>query len=160
MSDVEAHARFQGLFRDTERDLLAYALRRVNRPEDAADVVAETFLVAWRRLDDVPPGDSARLWLFGVARRQVANQRRGQLRQNRLADRLRRELPTANLTDPSVADDGFGSIQAALRRLSSEDRELITLSGWDQARSRPCFNSVELWCAVVSIAPENACAPK
>jgi RNA polymerase sigma-70 factor (ECF subfamily) len=73
----DAHIRFRRLFDDAERDLLAYALRRVDRPEDAADVVAETFLVAWRRLDDVPPGAQARLWLYGVARRQLANQRRG-----------------------------------------------------------------------------------
>ncbi|MCW3017458.1 MAG: subfamily polymerase sigma-24 subunit, partial [Solirubrobacterales bacterium] len=55
--------RFRQLFAAAERDLLAYALRRVDRAEDAADIVAETFLVAWRRLDDVPAGDEARLWL-------------------------------------------------------------------------------------------------
>src|SRR4051812_33061810 len=87
--------RFSRLFGDTERELLAYVLRRVDRAEDGADVVAETFLVAWRRLDSVPPGDEARLWLYGVARRQLANQRRGQLRRSRLADRLRAELPLA-----------------------------------------------------------------
>jgi RNA polymerase sigma-70 factor (ECF subfamily) len=38
----------------------------VDRAEDAADVVAETFLVAWRRLDSVPGGDEARLWLYAV----------------------------------------------------------------------------------------------
>jgi DNA-directed RNA polymerase specialized sigma24 family protein len=85
--------RFRRLFAETERELLTYVLRRVDRAEDAADVVAETFLVAWRRLDKVPAGDEARLWLYGVARRQLANQRRGQLRRLRLADRLRAELP-------------------------------------------------------------------
>src|SRR3954447_15329981 len=85
-------ARFTRLFADTEREILAYALRRVDRPEDAADVVAETFLVAWRRLDDLPSGDGARLWLYGVARRQLANQRRGRLRRSRLANRLRDAL--------------------------------------------------------------------
>jgi hypothetical protein len=67
----EREARFARLFTDAERDILAYALRRVARPEDAADIVAETFLVAWRRLEDVPAGDGARLWLYGVARRQL-----------------------------------------------------------------------------------------
>jgi RNA polymerase sigma-70 factor (ECF subfamily) len=80
--------RFRRPFAETERELLTYVLRRVDRAEDAADVVAETFLVAWRRLDKVPAGDEARLWLYGVARRQLANQRRGQLRRLRLADRL------------------------------------------------------------------------
>jgi len=131
MSDEAAHNRFQSLFRETERDLLGYALRRVDRPEDAADVVAETFLVAWRRLGDVPLGDSARLWLFGVARRQLANQNRSRLRQNRLADRLRRELPAAIAADPSSFDDGASWVLDALQRLGSEDRELITLSAWE-----------------------------
>ena len=92
MTDDASTDRFRRLFGDHERELLAYALRRVDRPEDAADVVAETFLVAWRRMDRVPAGDEARLWLYGVARRQLANQRRGQLRRSRLADRLRSEL--------------------------------------------------------------------
>src|SRR5918992_1551637 len=95
MSTEVSTDRFRRLFADTERELLAYVLRRVDRAEDAADVVAETFLVAWRRMDKVPAGDEARLWLYGVARRQLANQRRGELRRSRLADRLRAELPVA-----------------------------------------------------------------
>lgn len=42
-------------------------LRRSKSPEDAADVLVETYLIAWRKLDAVPRGDEARLWLFGVA---------------------------------------------------------------------------------------------
>ena len=56
--------RFVALFDATHRALLSYAVRRVADPADAADVVAETFLVAWRRLDEVPSGDRARPWLF------------------------------------------------------------------------------------------------
>ena len=51
MSRTSAEARFDALYDAHFRDLLAFALRRVERPDDAADVVAETFLVAWRRLD-------------------------------------------------------------------------------------------------------------
>jgi hypothetical protein len=43
-----------------------YALRRTLSPDDAADILAETFLVAWRKLDQVPSGPDARLWLFGL----------------------------------------------------------------------------------------------
>src|SRR5215207_10059445 len=64
--------RFARLYGDHGRDVLAYALRRAAGPEDAADVVAETFLTAWRRLPDVPPDPEARLWLYGVARRILA----------------------------------------------------------------------------------------
>jgi RNA polymerase sigma factor (sigma-70 family) len=123
--------RFSRLFADTERELLAYALRRVDRAEDAADVVAETFLVAWRRLDAVPRGDSARLWLYGVARRQLANQRRGQLRRSRLADRLRAELPAAVAAARSPEDHRVGAVLAALDRLEEEDREILRLTSWE-----------------------------
>jgi RNA polymerase sigma factor (sigma-70 family) len=124
-------ARFSRLFADTERELLAYVLRRVDRAEDAADVVAETFLVAWRRLDSVPAGDEARLWLYGVARRQLANQRRGQLRRSRLADRLRAELPLAVAGAGGPEDHRVAAVRAALARLEEEDREILRLSSWE-----------------------------
>ena len=123
--------RFRRLFADTERELLAYVLRRVARAEDAADVVAETFLVAWRRLDKVPAGDEARLWLYGVARRQLANQRRGVLRRSRLADRLRVELPVAVADARGPEDNRVGAVRAALARLGEEDREILRLSSWE-----------------------------
>lgn len=132
VSFEEPQARFRRLFELAERDILAYALRRVGRAADAADVVAETFLVAWRRLDEVPTGDAARLWLYGVARRQLANQRRGDLRRSALADRLREELVSsaAEATEHTQAD-GVAAVSAALGRLSEEDRELLTLSSWE-----------------------------
>jgi RNA polymerase sigma factor (sigma-70 family) len=123
--------RFRRLFADTERELLAYVLRRVDHAEDAADVVAETFLVAWRRLDKVPPGDEARLWLYGVARRQLANQRRGHLRRSRLADRLRAELPAAVASARSPEDHRAAAVRAALARLEEEDREILRLTRWE-----------------------------
>lgn len=127
----DAQTRFRRLFDDAERDLLSYAVRRVQRPEDAADVVAETFLVAWRRIDDVPQGAEARLWLYGVARRQLANQRRGQLRRSQLVDRLRAELPGALAAGGGHEDERAVDVRAALARLGDEDRELLMLSGWE-----------------------------
>lgn len=61
--------RFRRVYADDFDSLLAYALRRVAHAEDAADVVAETFLVAWRRRQDIPIAGATRLWLYGVARR-------------------------------------------------------------------------------------------
>ncbi len=91
MSD-EDRRRFETLYGATYHQLMGYALRRTADPADAADVVAETFLVAWRRIDVVPTGDAARLWLYGTARRILANQRRGSQRRLALADRLRQDL--------------------------------------------------------------------
>lgn len=125
--------RFTELFSRTHLPLLAYAVRRVADPADAADVVAETFLVAWRRLDDVPAGDAARPWLFGVARRVLANHYRGEHRRHALADRLRAELATLAEPDPPATDpDEAPLVTRALQRLSDTDQELIRLVAWEQ----------------------------
>jgi len=123
-----AEDRFRELFESNFRPLLAYALRRTEPREEAADVVAETFLVAWRRLDDVPEGAAARPWLFGVARRILSNQVRGQWRRSRLVDRLRGDLimayPATPVTEATV-------VGVALNRLDEADRELLRLTAWE-----------------------------
>jgi RNA polymerase sigma-70 factor (ECF subfamily) len=128
--EPDAEQRFRALFTRCSRPLLAYALRRVHHPADAADVVAETFVVAWRRIDEIPPGGEARLWLFGVARLVVNNQQRGQLRRNRLADRLRAQL-TGAVLDPMAPAETRQVVSAALARLDEDDRELLRLTSWE-----------------------------
>lgn len=130
-----AEARFRKLYADHGREILTYALRRVEDPEDAADVLAETFLVAWRRSADIPAGPQARLWLYGVARRTLANQRRGELRRARLNERLRTELVDA-INDWAPPDDGAGEAIAALGRLDPRDRELLRLTAWEELSPR------------------------
>jgi RNA polymerase sigma-70 factor (ECF subfamily) len=115
---------------DHFRELVGYAVRRVGSPDDASDIVAETMLVAWRRIDEVPPGDRARLWLYGVARRVVANHRRGQLRRQQLSERLSQQVVEV-MPDPSDAADSIAAVRQALARLSDDDRELIMLTAWD-----------------------------
>ena len=119
-------ARFEALFERCHRPLLAYAVRRCPTLADAEDAVAEVFVVAWRRLDDVPQGDEALLWLFGVARRTLANQRRGRLRLLRLQSRLEQ---TADRS-PSVEPDQTAALDA-LARLSASDQELLRLVAWE-----------------------------
>src|ERR1700683_1581061 len=115
MSLDDPKAQFRRLFELAEREILPYALRRGGRADDAADVVAETFLVAWRRLDEVPAGDAALLWLYGVAPRQLATQRRGDLRRSALADRLRDALATAATQNAdNTQSDRLASLSAAL----------------------------------------------
>jgi len=125
-----AEERLAGLYAEHGRDVLAYALRRAPSPEDAADVVAETFLIAWRRLAEVPAGDDARLWLYGVARRVLANQRRGELRRMRLGERLRVELP-AMLAEHAPPSGDRPAVLTALSELDEADRELLLLVGWE-----------------------------
>jgi RNA polymerase sigma-70 factor (ECF subfamily) len=121
--------RFEALYAQHHAQILGYALRRLDSPDEAADVLAETFLVAWRRLDAVPEGDRSCLWLYGVARRVVANHRRGQHRRSQLADRLREEL-AARLPLAQAPGEGT-ALAVAFRSLSDDDRELLALQGWE-----------------------------
>ncbi|QIK68676.1 sigma-70 family RNA polymerase sigma factor [Nocardioides sp. HDW12B] len=143
MRRQEAEARFAALYADTFDRLLAYALRRVDEPERAADVVAETFLVAWRRLAEVPPGDDARLWLYGVARRVLANDRRGRARRQRLGQRLRDELPRA-VPDHADRLAATATVRAALDRLREADREVLTLTVWEELEPREVAIALDL----------------
>jgi RNA polymerase sigma-70 factor (ECF subfamily) len=134
------HDRFRSLYASHFDALLVYALRRVSRPEDAGDVVADTFLVAWRRRSTVPAGDDARLWLYGVARHVLANQRRGDRRRDRLGEALRERLAASTHLwtepDPSAAVTGTLVVRDALARLGDLDREVLTLTAWEELEPR------------------------
>lgn len=131
VSREAAEAHFERLYSQHGRVVLAYAVRRTSDVQDAADVLAETFLVAWRRLEEVPPGEETRLWLYGVARRVLANQQRSERRRERLAERLRHELPDALTAAPTPTAEA-GDIRTALAGLGTEDREILRLSGWEE----------------------------
>jgi DNA-directed RNA polymerase specialized sigma24 family protein len=83
-------ARFETLFTEHQRAVLAYAMRRTPTLADAEDAVAETFAIAWRKIDAVP-ADEPLPWLYAVARRVLANHRRGLGRRERLAALLRND---------------------------------------------------------------------
>ena len=125
--------RFRALFDAHASDVLRYATRRVAQPADAADVLVEVFSVAWRRRRQVPPPPQDRLWLFGVARRAVANHRRGERRRSALQDRLRASLDVSFPIDehPSLDEPGR-SVATAMAALDPGDRELLRLSAWEQ----------------------------
>jgi RNA polymerase sigma factor (sigma-70 family) len=120
--------RFEQVYRQYHGAVLGYALRRADTPEDAADIIAETFLIAWRRLDDVPAGEAARPWLYGVARRVLANHRRGEHRREALGERLRSELAASGA---ATMPPRTQSIDRALAALPERDREILTLAGWE-----------------------------
>jgi RNA polymerase sigma factor (sigma-70 family) len=126
--------RFERLYADSVTALLGFCLRRCDSREDAADLVAEVFLVAWRRIEQIPGGEEARLWLFGVAHRLLANQQRAQRRQRNLGARLARHLGEAGAPDPaSLVDrrEEAEPVRAALATLSPQDGALLTLVAWE-----------------------------
>lgn len=118
--------RFERLFRAHHAVVLAFARRRIDA-EGVDDVVSETFLVAWRRLDAVPAEELP--WLLGVARNVIATKRRGQARRVRLQARVE----AAFQDQAGVHDESFGSgvVTAALARLNERDQETLTLVAWD-----------------------------
>jgi RNA polymerase sigma factor (sigma-70 family) len=136
--DQDHHAiRFQRLFDAHYRSLKAYALRRTHSEADADDVVAETFAVVWRRLDVVPGDDDALPWLYGVARRCLANQRRQDLRRSRLTTRLGESPPGSvdGLLDAEVSN-GALAVRRALAGLRPADQEILRLVAWEELSHR------------------------
>jgi RNA polymerase sigma factor (sigma-70 family) len=124
-------ARFRAVYDANYHRVLGYAIRRAATREDAEDVVAETFLAAWRRLEEVPRGGDARPWLYGVARNALANQRRGERRRGRLWGRLQAE-PGPAVLHRANADDELAAVAAAYERLKADDRELLALAAWEE----------------------------
>jgi RNA polymerase sigma factor (sigma-70 family) len=124
--------RFQELYKETRQDLLRYVRRRAATPEDAADALAETYLIAWRTLDTLPEGDRARLWLFGVARNLLLKTARQAKVRTALSDRLAAEL-RATVPNPAtmIPDKQSDELRKALTQLSDQDREILTLTAWD-----------------------------
>ncbi|MGD9696530.1 MAG: RNA polymerase sigma factor [Thermoleophilia bacterium] len=125
LDDDAARERFDAIWGACYGDVHRYALRRA--PDAARDVTAEVFLVAWRRIGDVP--DDALPWLLGVARRTIANARRADGRRRALGERLRGGVaPPAG--DPSETLSG-GRLAAAFARLPPRDREVLALLAWE-----------------------------
>lgn len=131
----DPEVRFRHLYAAHVDAILGYALRRVEAAEDASDVVAETFLVAWRRLHQVPLEPQTRLWLYGVARRTLANHRRSTSRRGALGERLRDELARV-VPDHAQSVADHLSATDALSRLARRDREVLELSAWEGLEPR------------------------
>ncbi len=119
-----ARRRFTAMYDAHYHRVLGYARRRVEA-DDAADVVAETFVTAWRRLDTVPDGEDALYWLYATAGRVLANHRRGRRRRLDLVRALEREAPAA------VEPTGSLRVRTAFAALRDEDRELLLLVAWE-----------------------------
>jgi RNA polymerase sigma-70 factor (ECF subfamily) len=124
--------RFEDLYEQYRLEVLAYCTRRLGR-FDAADACSETFLVAWRRLDDIPPTPETLPYLFGIANKVVSNQSRSLRRRGRLDARLT-ALGVSVVPDPSllvVQSARAQEILAAVRRLKPKDREIVMLYAWE-----------------------------
>lgn len=130
---IEGSETFRALYERCHPSILAYCARRVGR-DDASDVAADVFAVAWRRLDAVPGGDESLPWLYGVAYRVVSHHHRSSGRFQRLTKKLARS-PAAAVVGPDthlVQREEYELVVAAVRRLGRVDQEVLLLSVWEE----------------------------
>lgn len=134
----EEQQRYRLLFERHWRRVSAYVHRRCPDPAAADDVVADVFLIVWRRIDDIP-AEHELPWLFGVARRALANSLRSAARRQQLVEKLASERPDAsgdsgasvNGHDPDTAGT-VDLVQRALAQLRPVDAEILRLSAWEE----------------------------
>jgi RNA polymerase sigma factor (sigma-70 family) len=133
----EAELRFHRLYRAYFRPVQAYAVNRLGPVDEVADVVAEVFMTAWRRLADVPPPPGDRFWLYGTARRVISRRHRSASRRDNLIHRLAADRRQAGQHDEghfagAAQDPAQERLLAAIARLKPADREALLLVHWEQ----------------------------
>jgi RNA polymerase sigma factor (sigma-70 family) len=130
---VTTDMRFRRLYDEHHRSVLAYFLRRTDR-DSAYECTEDVYLVAWRKIDDVPEGDNALPWLYGVCWRVLANHRRKSQRHLGLVERLRNE-PRSPVSEPEtviVRNDEEVEMLTVLGELRVNDREVLRLAIWEE----------------------------
>lgn len=134
--------------------LLAYAMRRSPDPDEAHDIVADTFLILWRRLDAAPGDEEIPLWLYGVIRHVLANRHRTRLRRERLSARLaqlaRSAVEAVEIEEVTAAHVRRRAVMNALQQVNEQEREILLLAAWEE------LSTAEI--AVVLSCSENAAA--
>ena len=123
--------RFNEVFVAYHDEIWKYAMRRCAY-DDAVNIVSDTFLTAWRRVQDIPAGDDARLWLYKVASHCVANYQRGKRRYLRLVTRLADKPPPASTAGIDGLASDHDDLHHALAQLSRGDQELLRLLTWEE----------------------------
>ncbi len=131
MNDVSA--KFESVYENFYPDVYAYCRRRLDSSA-TEDVVAEVFLTAWRKIEDLPAGSEALLWLFRVAYRAIGHQWRSVSRRGKLDSKLRSlgggVVPSTEAF--VVQNDQARLILEAASRLKAMDREVLRLASWEQ----------------------------
>jgi RNA polymerase sigma-70 factor, ECF subfamily len=152
--DAPRRARFEAIAAEIYEPLQRY-LRRRARADDAADVLADTLLVVWRRLDDVPAEPLP--WCIGAARRCLANHRRGDQRRLRLVERTAAQPRPATDDDPQVrVERADPALAAAIATLSESEAEIVRLWAWERLEPREIATALDLTPNAVSVALTRA----
>jgi len=133
VQNTDAEQRYEAVFDRHHEQIYAYFKRRVD-PTSARDCTAETFLVAWRRIDDVPDDEATLPWLYRVAGNVLRNERRSRRRASRLTDRIggigRESAPSPEVIVVRREEDEH--LLRALESLRPADREILLLAVWEE----------------------------
>jgi RNA polymerase sigma-70 factor, ECF subfamily len=147
---------FSELYRRTHVDLLAFLLRRCSSAEDAADCLAETYLVAWKKRDQMPSGAETRPWLFGVARNVIRRGHELRGRTAAAASALAAEVERSATVCPAPDVAEPDPVTEAIRELPELDREIITMLIWDDLAPREVAAVLGLTANVVRVRAHRA----
>jgi RNA polymerase sigma-70 factor (ECF subfamily) len=129
--EYQRHVRVEQIVADVAEDLLGYFARRCDPQSAAADLLAETLVVLWRRVDALPSDPAeVRMWAYGVARKVLSQHRRTSSRRSAVADRLRAQIQVDTRVDHSDSHT-FDEVREAVAGLDARDREIIRLVHWE-----------------------------
>jgi len=125
---------FRTIYTEHYDSIWRYCIRRCSDIGHVEEVVADTFTVAWSKLDAIPKGSETKPWLYGVARNHLRNSWRKSKRSIDLTNRLKNELATdATPIDPETsATEDASQIIDALQKLKFRDQEILRLSCWEK----------------------------
>ncbi len=125
--------RFVEIYERSYRHVYGYCRRRTSA-DNVEDVVADTYLTAWRKIDQVPPGDDCLPWLYGVAYRVLSHEYRGTSRRRRLAQKLESvgATPVSVPEEYIVMRDESRLVLQALENLKPTDQEILRLTTWEE----------------------------
>lgn len=132
LSAAARRQRFEELYADSYRPITGYVRRRLGTGgSEADDVISEIFVVAWRRLETIPPPPKDRLWLYGVARHATAQSLRSRQRRGRLFERVANEISTSTQWSSADDDPVHDRVRVVVAGLRRRDREVIELAFWE-----------------------------
>ncbi len=131
-SAIDLDERYTSMFERHYKEVLAYCARRSIRSE-AEDATAEVFAVAWRRIDDID-WDTARPWLYGIARGVMNNRWRSLKRQGRLTQKVASLAPTPSDSPDVVVLRRSQDLEVVgvLETLKLPDQEVLKLAAWEE----------------------------
>lgn len=140
---------FERLYEAQYGSIFAYVRRRLASASDVPDVVSEVFMVAWRRIDELPPPPQDRLWLFGVAHRCLLAHQRQHWSRVRLLSTLMAQANQIQLIEAGT-DHLYARTRSALETLRPKDREVLILVYWDGLSHADA--AIVLGCSVNAVA--------